>query len=82
MTVIKARVRVGDDGMVHLQLPKEVSGDEVDVVVTSHDSEQKARDTRREAARAGGLRDVDISVAEFLRTREEDEELREHRRQR
>jgi hypothetical protein len=80
MKTIETQLEVGEDRMLHVQLPDDAPTSRVQVVI--YDEEARPTPTpeeRRAAARAGrgALRDVDISVEEFLRERREDDARRD-----
>ena len=81
MRTIQARVQIGPDHALHMQLPEDTpTGDvEVLVVLQKPKGRREARAARARAIEAarGSLRDVHFSVREFLDERLEDEQRRE-----
>jgi hypothetical protein len=81
MTLIQARVEIGEDRILHLQLPPDtpVGGMEIMVIVEPSRPGAEERERRRVAAQSGlgALRNLDGSTQEFLNERRVDEERRE-----
>ncbi len=81
MRAIQARVKIGEDHALHMQLPADTPTGEVEVLVVLQAPRTKgetrsARAKAMEAAR-GSLKGVGFSVREFLDERLEDERGRE-----
>jgi hypothetical protein len=76
MRVIQTHARIGDDRVLHLQLPTDARTGVVEVlVVLGSEVRRPSGDERRVAAHAGrgALKGRGLSVEEFLAERREDE---------
>ncbi len=80
MRTIQARVQIGPDHALHMQLPADTPTGEVEVlIVLQPRARREARAARARAidATRGSLRDAHFSVREFVEERLDDEQRRE-----
>jgi len=82
MRTVHARVEIGPDHTLRLQLPEDTPTGEVEVTVAFTDGEAAGDASRLERLAAinaarGALSNVDLSLEEFLQERRDDEERRE-----
>jgi hypothetical protein len=80
MKAIDTQVEIGEDRVLHVQLPEDAPTGRVHVLIYVEEARRpRTPEERRVAARAGSgaLRHTDISVEEFLQERREEDARRD-----